>query len=83
MDLPTLISRRCVIPILGALGGIFFVFVQILIKNSVYTDSGEPDQTPRFAASDLGLYCLSISYKKDIMLIWVKEYENVKDTDQV
>ena len=32
-------------------------------------NSGDPDQTPRFAASDLGLRCLPTSHKKDAMLI--------------
>ena len=36
-------------------------------------NSGDPDQTPRSAASDLGLHCLPMSHKKDPMLIWVNE----------
>ena len=35
-------------------------------------NSGEPDQTPRFAASDLVLHCLLMSHKKDTRLIWGK-----------
>ena len=35
-------------------------------------NSGEPDQTPRFAVSDLVLHCLLMSHKKDARLIWVK-----------
>ena len=35
-------------------------------------NSGDPDQTQRSAASDLGLQCLSVSPKKDYRLIWVK-----------
>ena len=34
-------------------------------------NSRDPDQTPRFAASDLGMHCLPTSHKKDAMLIWV------------
>ena len=34
--------------------------------------SGEPDRTPRYAASDLDLHCLRMSHKKDSMLKWVK-----------
>ena len=30
-----------------------------------------PDGTSRFAASHLGLLCLSMSHKKDARLIWV------------
>ena len=36
-------------------------------------NSGEPDQTPRFATSDLVLHCLSMSHKKEAMLKWVKD----------
>ena len=32
-----------------------------------------PDETPRFAASHLGLICLLMSHKKDARLIWVKQ----------
>ena len=35
-------------------------------------NSGDPDQTPHCAASDLGLDCLPMSHKKDARLIWVK-----------
>ena len=35
-------------------------------------NSGDPDQTPRSAASGRGLHCLSMSHKKDARLIWVK-----------
>ena len=31
----------------------------------------DPDETPRFAASHLGLFCLPMSNKKDAGLIWV------------
>ena len=39
----------------------------------LYANSGEPDQTQRFAASDLVLHCLPLSYKKDARLLWVKK----------
>ena len=42
--------------------------------------SGDHDQTPRFAASDLGLHCLPMSHKKDAMLIWVKVRDYSNDT---
>ena len=35
------------------------------------TNSGQPDQTPRSAASHLGLHCLSMSHRIDAMLISV------------
>ena len=33
-------------------------------------NSGDPDQTPRSVASDLGLHCLPISHKRDARLIY-------------
>ena len=33
--------------------------------------SGDPDQTPRTAASDLVLNCFPTYHKKDAKLIWV------------
>ena len=35
-----------------------------------------PDGWPCFAASHLGLFCLSMSHKKEARLIWVKVTEN-------
>ena len=34
-------------------------------------NSGDPDQTLRSVASDLGLHCLPFSQKKDAMFVWV------------
>ena len=31
-----------------------------------------PDETPHFAASHLGLFCLLMSHKKDVRLLWIK-----------
>ena len=36
--------------------------------------SVDPDQMPRFAASDLALYSLPMSHKKDARLIWVNVF---------
>ena len=37
-------------------------------------NSGDPDQTTCFAASDLGVHCLPMSHKnlRDAMVIWIK-----------
>ena len=35
----------------------------------LFANSGEPDQTPHFAASDLVLHCVLMPHKKDAMLI--------------
>ena len=49
---------------------VFYIFIQKLIENAVYkANSGDPDHTPHFAASDLGLHFLLMSYKKDARLI--------------
>ena len=52
---------------------LFFIFFpnfdRIFCKKT-----GDPDQTPRTVASDLGLHCSPMSHKKDARLIWVKLY---------
>ena len=35
-------------------------------------NSGDPEQMTHFVASDLGLYYLPLSHKKDAKHIWVK-----------
>ena len=52
---------------------VFFILL-ILIEQSV-SKSGESDQTPRSAASDLVLHCLSMSHTNDARLKWVKFLE--------
>ena len=42
-----------------------------------YANSVDPDQTPRSAASDLGLHCLPLSLLWDARLKWVKEMTRV------
>ena len=46
----------------------------------------DPDQTPRSAASDLGLHCLPVSQKWDARLIWVNlfyDYANFSSKMQI
>ena len=38
-------------------------------KKFLISNSEEPDQTPRFAASNLVLHCLPMSHKMDARLI--------------
>ena len=40
-------------------------------RTIMLANSGDPDQTPSSAPSDLGLHCLPMSHKKDARLIWV------------
>ena len=49
----------------------YFEFLFKPLKKLLFANSGEPDQTPRFAASDLVMHCLPMSRKKVAMLIWV------------
>ena len=37
----------------------------------LFANSGDPDQTSRFAASDLGLHCLPITLLEVSRLQWV------------
>ena len=66
MDFSPVINWTSTFPFLGLL--LFFKFK----KKLLYENSGEPDQTLRFAASDLVLHCLLMSNKKDARFIWVK-----------
>ena len=48
---------------------ILHVLMRIMSANRL-----APDETPRYAASHLGLFCLPMSQKKDARLIWVNDY---------
>ena len=39
----------------------------------LFANSGDPDHTPRSAASDQGLHCLPITLLQVSQLQWVKE----------
>ena len=51
----------------------FFCHFYFLEKNThlYYANSVNPDQTPRLAASDLGLHCLPMFLKWDTKHTWV------------
>ena len=40
----------------------------------VFVNSGDPDQQPHSAASDLGLHCLPITFLEVSRLQWVNLY---------
>ena len=40
----------------------------------LFANSGDPDQTPRSAASDLGLHCLPITLLAVSRLQWIKTH---------
>ena len=46
-------------------------------------NSGDPYQMPRYAASDLGLHCFSVSHKKDARQIWVQALAGNLNTAQL
>ena len=71
MEFPIIINWNSPFPFQGLLG-CMFRFYQNSNRTFCKKNSGDPDQTPRSAASDLGLHCLSMSHKKDARLIWVK-----------
>ena len=52
-----------------------FSFVFHFSMKVVKANRIAPDGTPRFAASRLGLFCLPMSHKKDVRLIWVEQSE--------
>ena len=47
------------------------MFIQNLIEH-LLANSGDPDQTPHTAASDLGLHCLPMSHKRTLGLYGFK-----------
>ena len=69
-DPSILINWTSPFPILGV-SGVLFHFYSILNRYFCLANSEDPDQTPRSAASDLGLHCLPRSPKRDARLIWV------------
>ena len=57
--------------------GWYFPFLFKFQKKLLFANSRETDQTPRYVASDLVLYCLPMSNKKDARLIWVCVYNTM------
>ena len=52
---------------------VWLVFITVMFckKYELNADSVDPDQTPRSAASDLGLHCLSMSLLWDARHKWI------------
>ena len=63
MYFPILINWTSPFPILGLLDGMFSLLFNFL-KKLMQANSREPNQTPRFAASNLVLYCSPMYHKK-------------------
>ena len=64
MVFPTLLIWTNLFPFLGLQGGIFHLHSNLnrTAGKQTVPVSGDPDQMPRFAASDLGLYSLPMSH---------------------
>ena len=43
--------------------------------SEIFANSGDPDQTPRFAVSDLGLHCFTSTLLRVSRLKWVNPYK--------
>ena len=71
MNFPIAIDRARLFQILGALGGIYPFYSN---SNRTFCEQTvEALIRCRRTMSDLGLLCLPMSYKKNAMLIWVKD----------
>ena len=46
----------------------------------LFANSGDPDQMPRSAASDLGLHCLPITLLRVSRLQWVNAYTKRRES---
>ena len=57
--------------ILGTPGYEIYIFLEKMVK--LFANSGDPDQTPRSAASDLGLHCLPNTLLRVFHLQWGKQ----------
>ena len=75
MHFPIIINCTSPFPILELLCDIFHFYSYF--KRNFCKNSGEPDQKPRFAASDLVLHCISMSHKKNARFILVNINEGI------
>ena len=61
--------------ILGTYGYDIYIFLEKKMVK-LFANSGEPDQTPRSAASDLGLHCLPVTLLRVSQLQWYNRLFN-------
>ena len=57
--------------------GVWLVFNMFCRNSELNANSADPDQTPRSAASDLGLCCLPVSLLWDARHKWVNHETNI------
>ena len=72
-ELSHTIYWNILISIIGMSGHVIWIFLE---KTELFANSGDPDQTPRSAASDLGLHCLQINLLRFSRLQWVNGNEH-------
>ena len=68
------VSHSSITPVHFRFKGCWVVFCYFYLNFKIFckANSGDPDQMPHSAASDLILHCMPVSNKKDKRLIWVK-----------
>ena len=66
------------ISILRIVGWYFLIFIQIKKELSI-TNSGEPDQTPHYVASDLVLHGVPMSHKKEASLFGLMQVKSIAE----
>ena len=49
----------------------------------LFANSGDPDQTPRSVASDLGLHCLPVTRLGNSSLQWVNYNNHMRYFDEI
>ena len=69
------INWKSQISIAGTSGCEIYIFLEKMAK--LFANSGDPDQTPHSAASDLDLHCLPITLLRVSRLQWVKVEDNI------
>ena len=80
VDSPTFTLQKGPFPIEGVSGNFLLLHVPCFIETHVCNaNSVDPDQTPRSAASDLGLYCLPMSLLWDARNKWVNQIHDSID----
>ena len=80
MEFPTLINWMNTLQVKGLLG-CWFQFHSIF-KSTLCKLTAKPDQKPPSGTSDLALYYLLMSHKKDTWLKWVNNKYLVKESKQ-
>ena len=59
------------ISILGIPGKVIWILLKKMVE--LFANSGNPDQTPHSAASDLDLHCLPVTLLRVSRLQWVNQ----------